>query len=96
MIRSGDVLLVVYPKREASSDEDAQGQLIDEKYKGTKSYRVRQPHYRLGRTYQPGEIITVTDEKPSKTWVPVEVQPVTAIVDAPEPAAPSRPADQQV
>jgi ATP-dependent DNA helicase RecG len=29
MIRSGDVLLVVYPKREASSDEDAQGQLID-------------------------------------------------------------------
>lgn len=28
-IRSGDVLLVVYPKREASGDEDPQGALID-------------------------------------------------------------------
>ena len=41
---------------------------LDPKYKGEKTYRLTQPHYRLGRLYQPGELITVTDEVPGRTW----------------------------
>ena len=46
---------------------------LPEKYRGTKTYRIGPAgHYRLGRSYLPGETITVTDEVPSKTWTPVD------------------------
>lgn len=38
-------------------------------FKGTKSYRLTQQHYRKGRMYQPGEIITVENERPGRSWV---------------------------
>lgn len=40
--------------------------------KGEATYRLTQPHYRKGVTYQPGDLITVTDEKPGRTWVRVD------------------------
>lgn len=61
---------------------------------GTKSYRLTEPHYRRGRYFQPGEVITVTDEQPGKSWVPVVEKAATQMVEAaPEPM---RAADQQV
>lgn len=68
---------------------------LDEKYKGTKKYRLRAPHYRRGVYYAAGDVITVTDEKPSKTWVPVEERQVTQVVEV-EPQQSGRAADQQV
>lgn len=68
---------------------------LPEQYKGTKKYRVRVPHYRRGVYYAAGDIITVTDEVPSKTWVAVEERQVTQIVET-EPAPAGRAADQQV
>lgn len=41
---------------------------VDPKHKGEKTYRLTQLHYRLGRMYQPGELITVVDEAPGRTW----------------------------
>lgn len=38
-------------------------------HKGTKSYVSSTKHYRDGRLYEPGQVITVTDEKPGKDWV---------------------------
>lgn len=72
---------------------------LEEKYKGTKSYRSSMPHYRAGEFYPPGRIITVTDERPSKHWTLVEKRAVaTEFVDvepvSTEPAG--RAADQQV
>lgn len=68
---------------------------LPEKYKGTKKYRLRVPHYRRGVYLAAGDIITVTDEVPSKTWVPVEERQVTQVVEV-EPVASGRAADQQV
>lgn len=65
-----------------------------DKVMGTKSYRLTQAHYRQGTYYNPGDIITVTDEVPGKTWVPVEAKPVVQMVSKPE--AGGRAADQQV
>lgn len=42
------------------------------KYRGTKSYVCGQKHYRKGRMYEIGEVVTVTDEIPSRTWAPVD------------------------
>lgn len=67
---------------------------LPEKYKGTKSYTVQAKHYRQGRMFEPGEVITVTDEVPSRTWVPFEVPKVVAPT-APPPA-PLRATDQAV
>lgn len=50
---------------------NAKGQAIPEKYKGTISYRLSQPHYRQGIYLEPGSIVTVTDEIPGRTWTPV-------------------------
>ncbi len=49
---------------------------------GTKRYRLRQPHYRQGSYFSPGDIITVTDEVPGKTWVPLEAKVSTELVEA--------------
>lgn len=65
---------------------------LEERYKGTKSYRSTQAHYSLGRYYQPGEVITVTDERPSKYWVLVEKRVVATEFVAVAPVeAPSTP-----
>lgn len=43
---------------------------LAEEHKGTKTYIVGPSrHYRNGRTYQKGEKVTVTDERPAKDWV---------------------------
>lgn len=61
---------------------NAKGQLVPERFRGTKTYRLKQPHYRDGQYYGAGEKITVTDEKPSRTW-----ELVTARTPAPAPVA---------
>lgn len=39
----------------------------------TKTYKLHAPHYRQGVYYEEGAVITVSaDEKPSKTWEPIE------------------------
>jgi len=59
---------------------------LPEKYRGTKCYRVGDGGaYRGGRLYQKGEVITVINEVPSRTWEPV--------VDAPAPQAPAETAE---
>lgn len=55
---------------------------IPEQYRGTKSYRLTQAHYRLGRYFNPGELITVTDEVPGKSWVPVEAKATVEYVES--------------
>jgi len=68
---------------------------LAEQYKGAKTYRLTQRHYRRGMLYEVGEQITVTDERPSKTWVLLEkAAPEVKMVDAP--VAPVRPSDTQV
>lgn len=58
---------------------------LPEKYRGTKRYRVGDGGaYRGGRLHQKGDIITVVDEVPSRTWEPV--------IDAPE-GTPQAPAE---
>lgn len=68
---------------------------LPEQFKGVRKYRLRVPHYRQGLYFVAGDIITVTDERPSKTWVPVEERQVTQIVEV-EPTPSGRAADQQV
>ena len=68
---------------------------VPEQFKGTRKYRLKQPHYRQGLLYAPGDIITVTDEVPGKSWVPVEERAVAQLVEV-EPVATGRAADQQV
>ena len=48
-------------------------------YKGTKTYVVgAQKHYRNGKLYQAGELVTVTDERPAKDWVLADASEVKA------------------
>lgn len=66
-------------------------------FRGTKTYVVGPgKHYRKGKMYEPGELITVTDEKPGKDWVPYDPNAVKA-VEVPAPvAAAGRASDQDV
>lgn len=58
---------------------------LPEKYRGTKRYRVGDGGaFHGGRLHQKGDIITVVDEVPSRTWEPV--------IDAPE-GTPQAPAE---
>ncbi len=61
-------------KKEALESEEAILGLRknDGVVKGEATYRLTERHYRKGVTYQPGDIITVTDEKPGRTWVRVD------------------------
>ncbi len=44
--------------------------VLAEEHKGTKTYVVGPTkHYRDGRMYQAGELVTVTNERPAKDWV---------------------------
>lgn len=61
-----------------ASFRNAAGLLVDEKYRGVKQYRVGAAGaYREGRHYSEGEIITLVDATPSRTWTPYE-KPVAA------------------
>lgn len=64
---------------------------------GTKTYVIGPgKHYRKGKMYEPGELITVTDEKPGKDWVLFNPNAVKA-VEVPAPvAAAGRASDQDV
>lgn len=66
-------------------------------FRGTKTYVVGPgKHYRKGKMYEPGELITVTDEKPGKDWVLYDPNAVKA-VEVPAPvAAAGRASDQDV
>lgn len=68
---------------------------LDPKYKGTLTYRLTEPHYRLGRMYSAGELITVTDEKPGKSWVPYEGEVAVVPVAAALPPA-GRASDKEI
>jgi hypothetical protein len=68
---------------------------VPEAFKGTITYRLTQAHYRRGRLYGAGETITVTDERPGKSWVAVKAVPTTELVDV-VPVVVGRAADQQV
>lgn len=58
---------------EGRSFRNAAGQLVDEKYRGVKQYRVGPAGaYRDGQLYIEGEIITLVDAVPSRTWTPHE------------------------
>lgn len=74
------------PKSDAMF-RNAKGQMVPEKYRGTKTYRLKnQPHYRSGTLYQVGELVTVTDEIPSRTWELVEaVTTVKHVAVQPQP-----------
>jgi hypothetical protein len=66
-------------------------------YRGTKTYRLRQPHYRRGTYYEAGELITVTDEVPSRTWDLVVPKGSASSSAVPKAAAPKgRASDEQV
>ncbi len=58
--------------------------------KGPATYRLTQPHYRQGAMHPAGTIITVTDEVPSRTWVPVDAKTPGAVTLAP--LMPNKPA----
>lgn len=62
---------------------------------GKQTFRLTEPHYRLGRTYQPGELITIENEVPGRTW---ELFDPNAPVVAPVvvPPSVSRPSDVTV
>lgn len=75
---------------------NAAGQLVDEKYRGVKQYRVGAAGaYREGRHYTEGEIITLVDATPSRTWTPYEKKAAPAAVEAP-PADTARDADAAI
>ena len=59
------------------------------------TFRLTEPHYRAGKYYQAGELITVVDEEPGASWVPyVEAGPE---LPAPAPLTPqTRPSDKPV
>jgi hypothetical protein len=61
-------------KKEALEQEEAILGLRkdDGVVKGEATYRLTERHYRKGVTYLPGDLITVTDEKPGRTWVRVD------------------------
>lgn len=81
---------------EGRSFRNAAGQLVDEKYRGVKQYRVGAAGaYREGRHYTEGEIITLVDAVPSRTWTPYEKKAAPAAVEAP-PADTSRDADAAI
>lgn len=72
---------------------NARGQRIPERYRGTKTYRLGQPHYREGVYHDAGGTITVTDEVPSRTWKPVEKRQVLVDADVVEAEPAKRSAD---
>lgn len=69
---------------------------LPEKYRGVKQYRVGAAGaYREGRHYTEGEIITLVDAVPSRTWTPYEKKAAPAAVEAP-PADTARDADAAI
>lgn len=58
----------------------------DTAYAGKKTYRMTEPHYRKGKYYPAGSLITVVDEKPSVTWEPVGKSDLAEDESLPAPA----------
>ncbi len=50
------------------------GKPVPAEYLGSKTYKLTQPHDRQGKMFQPGDSITVVNETPGKTWVPVKAE----------------------
>lgn len=67
-----------------ANEKQPQKPTLAPEHRGEKTYRVGVRHYRQGVVYEPGELITVTDEKPSKTWTLVDTAK-----EAAKPAAPA-------
>lgn len=66
----------------------AEAPKLDPKYKGTKTYRLTEFFYSQGRLYEAGELITVTDKVPGRTWELVEEEkPAPAKAPPPPPPA---------
>lgn len=74
------------------------GAPLPEQYRGTKQYRVGAAGaYRDGRHYSEGEIITVVDDVPSRTWTPyVKPERASAPVVEQSPAPSQRDADTAI
>ncbi len=66
-------------------------------HRGTKKYRTTKPGFHNGRYVAKGELVEVTDKKPSRTWILVTgKEPAVDAEAAPVPATPaSRPSDAQ-
>ena len=60
-------------------------------HKGARTYKLTQRHYRLGRLYEVGELITVTDEIPAKNWVPVSATAAPEVIVVPVATKPEVP-----
>ena len=66
------------------------------KYKGTFTYQIPTRHYRMGIMYEPGDLVTLTDDEPGPGWVDVASLPAVALAP-PEAAVPhGRAADRSV
>lgn len=68
--KSGATVKIVDDAVDEEVEAEPEG--LDPKYQGDKSYQLTEKHYRDSRMYEAGERITVTDEKPGKTWRPIE------------------------
>ena len=66
---------------------NAKGQRVPERFKGKKTYRLGAPHYREGVYMPAGELITVTDETPSRTWSEVNKDAAPTPEATPKPSA---------
>lgn len=64
--------------------------------KGTHTYRLTKGHYRKGRLYAPGELLTVTDEPKARSWVLVDAGDIEASIAAKSASNPSRVPDTEV
>jgi hypothetical protein len=75
------------PQEAHMANEKNQPKQLPPEYRGTKTYRLGARHYRKGVLYEAGELITVTDEIPSKTWTLVDTSKPE---EKPAPAGPKQ------
>lgn len=67
--------------------------------KATGTFRLVDRHYRLGRMYEAGELITIQDEVPGMSWVPYDAKAeadAAAKARIPAPVSSGRAADQSI
>lgn len=69
-------------KASAASENNTLEELqraVEEKRRCTGYFRLTQPHYRLGRMYEPGDVLHLKNDVPGKTWVPFDPKATTAV-----------------